>query len=231
MAKEEKLELRSGVVTPGEDLGRAGKGDFTYVDEKKQKASVFGLKNEKGGKTSIIPFAGQYTPKEGDMIVGLVTDIVRTGWLITYSPAYTAYLNHEKRRDDDGSFDIRRIFREGDILSVKISRVDEIKNAYADGPRRLKGGRVITVNAKKIPRVIGSKKSMLNMMRDITNCRIVVGQNGIIWIDGPEENTNLVISAIRKIESESHTTGLTDRIANYLNDGMDVLEGKDKKSN
>lgn len=219
------LELRGDIVVPGEDLGaKARRGDFTYADGKSIKAGVFGLKNDKGGNISVIPLAGQYVPKEGDMVVGIVTDVMRTGWLINITPAYTAYLNHERRRDDDGTFDLRRRFKEGDLVSVKISRVDEVKSSYADGPRKLTGGRIVLVSAKKIPRIIGSKKSMLTLLRDKSGCRIVVGQNGIIWIDGPEKEMQLVVEAILKIENESHTKGLTDRISEFMDEGMKKLK-------
>jgi exosome complex component RRP4 len=135
-------------------------------------------------------------------------------------------MNKERRRDDDGSFDLRRLFKEGDIVSVKISEVNEIKDSYIDGPRKLTGGRTLTVSAKKIPRIIGSKKSMLTILRDKSGCKVVVGQNGIIWIDGPRENAELVIEAIHKIERESHTKGLTDRISNFMDEGMSKIKKK-----
>jgi exosome complex component RRP4 len=225
------LELRGDIVIPGEKVGKKSqRGDFTYIEDNDINAAVFGLKNDKGNRVSVIPLAGQYIPKEGDMIVGIVTDVMRTGWLIHVNNAYTAYLNKERRRDDDGTFDLRRLFKEGDLVSVKISKVDEVKSSYVDGPRKLTGGRIVMVSAKKIPRIIGSKKSMLNMLRDKSGCRIVVGQNGIIWMDGDEKAMQLVVEAILKIERESHTKGLTDRISEFMDEGMKTIKSKtDKK--
>jgi exosome complex component RRP4 len=226
-----KLEARGEIVAPGDPLGaKSMRGDFTYIDGDSIRSAVFGIKNEKGGHVSVIPLAGQYLPKESDMVVGVVTDVMRTGWLIKINDAYTAYLNKERRRDDDDGFDLRRLFKEGDLVSVKISRVDEVKSSYADGPRKLTGGRIVMVSAKKIPRIIGSKKSMLTILRDKSGCRIVVGQNGIIWLDGQEQNMQLVIDAIMKIERESHTKGLTDRISEYLDEGMKKISKDAGKS-
>ncbi len=222
-----ELELRGDIVIPGELLGKSRKGDNTFSDAEGLRSAVFGLKS--GEKdVSVIPLSGQYVPKEGDMVVGVVTEVMRTGWLIGITPAYTAYLNKERRRDreDDDMLDLRTLFKEGDVVSVKISEVNEIKASYVDGPRKLEGGVILTVNAKKIPRVIGSKKSMLSLLRDKTNCRVVVGQNGIIWIDGPDDLSQLIIGAIKKIEAESHTKGLTDRISEYLVEGIKAM-GKD----
>ncbi|MBN2518577.1 MAG: hypothetical protein JXB14_07030 [Candidatus Altiarchaeota archaeon] len=122
----------------------------------------------------------------------------------------------DNRRDDRNSQDLRKIYKEGDLLSVMIKSVDEIKHSCAEGPRKLVGGRIAVISAKKVPRVIGNKKSMLELLRTKTGCRIVVGQNGLVWLDGPEEKMQVAINAILKIENESHTKGLTDRISHFL---------------
>lgn len=219
-----ELELRGDIVVPGESIGKnVRRGDFTYLEGNDIKAGVFGLKEAKDSSVAVIPLAGKYMPKEGDMVVGVVSNVNRNGWLININAPYETYMNKERRRDDDETFDLRRLYKEGDIVSVKIFTVDEVKSSYAEGPRKLVGGRIVILNAKKIPRVIGSKKSMLALLRDKSGCRVVVGQNGIIWIDGPEKNMQVVVEAILKIEKESHTKGLTDRISLFLDEQMGAL--------
>ena len=84
------------------------------------------------------------------------------------------------------------------------------------GLRKLKGGRIVEVASNKVPRIIGKQGSMVSMIKDATGCNISVGQNGIIWIDGSPEGELLAIMAIRKIEEESHLSGLTDKIKGFL---------------
>jgi len=222
------LELRGDIVVPGDDLGASTRrGDCTYLDGGSLKAGVFGLKDQRENSVSVIPFSGKYMPKGGDMVVGIVTGVNRYGWTIDINAPYNTYLNRERRRDDDDTFDMRRLYKEGDMISVKIFEVDEIKKSYSEGPRKLTGGRVVILNAKKIPRVIGSKKSMLNLIRDKSGCQVVVGQNGIIWIDGKEKNMQLVVDAILTIGRESHTKGLTDRISRFLDAGIAEIRKAD----
>jgi len=216
-----ELELRGEIVIPGEEIGKnVRRGDFTYAVGPDVKAGVFGIKEDKENMVSVIPLSGKYIPKEGDMVVGVVSNVNRNGWAISINSPYETYLAREKRRDDDDTFDLRRLYKEGDIVSIMVSSVDEVKNSYAEGPRKLVGGRIAMLNAKKIPRVIGSKKSMLSLLRDKSGCRIVVGQNGIIWIDGPEKNMEVVVEAILKIGKESHTKGLTNRISIFVDEEM-----------
>jgi exosome complex component RRP4 len=47
-------------------------------------------------------------------------------------------------------------------------------------------------------------------------CRIFVGQNGRIWVDGDTESIEKVIQTIYKIEEESIAFGLTNRIEEML---------------
>jgi exosome complex component RRP4 len=58
---------------------------------------------------------------------------------------------------------------------------------------------------------------MISMIKQETNCQIILGLNGVILVTGKSpEDEELAITAIRKIEEESHTTGLTDRITQFL---------------
>ena len=57
---------------------------------------------------------------------------------------------------------------------------------------------------------------MVNLIKEYTDTRIVIGQNGLIWIEGTPENILRATAAIKKIEREAHTTGLTDRMTEYL---------------
>ncbi len=219
----EKLELRAEVVAPGDLLARdISNGTYTYLDGGEVKASVFGLKDIKKDSVSVIPLAGKYMPKAGDMVIGVITMVDRNGWEISINSPYPVFLQRD--RDMDPILNPRRLYKEGDIVSVKIKSVNEMKKCYAEGPRKLRGGRILMINAKKIPRVIGNRKSMLGILREKSECRVVVGQNGVIWLDGPERNVQMVVDAILQIERESHTKGLTDRISSVLDKKMKVIK-------
>ena len=73
------------------------------------------------------------------------------------------------------------------------------------------------VTPTKIPRVIGRKGSMISMIKQETACQIILGLNGVILVTGKNTtDEELAMASIKKIEEESHTTGLTDRITQLL---------------
>jgi len=84
------------------------------------------------------------------------------------------------------------------------------------GLRKLKDGRIIRVNAMKVPRIIGKRGSMVSMVKQATGCTLVVGQNGLVWLKGEPEQEIMAVDAIRKIEREAHVSGLTERMKMWL---------------
>ena len=58
---------------------------------------------------------------------------------------------------------------------------------------------------------------MIKILKNLTNTNIFVTQNGRIWLKGEDiAHERLLIDAIRKIENEAHTVGLTDRMSLYI---------------
>ena len=116
--------------------------------------------------------------------------------------------------------DLTKYYDLGDYVVCKIVNVTSQKlvDVAMRGPglKKLQGGRIIEVNANKVPRIIGKAGSMVSMIKEATNCQIVVGQNGLVWIDGEPEMELITVNTIRKIEEGSHLTGLTDKIKEYL---------------
>jgi exosome complex component RRP4 len=84
------------------------------------------------------------------------------------------------------------------------------------GLRKLQGGQIIEISHSKVPRVIGKSGSMIQMIKGYTNCRIFVGQNGRIWLDGEVDNIMHAIKAIQMIEEDAHSFGLTEKVKAYL---------------
>jgi exosome complex component RRP4 len=87
-----------------------------------------------------------------------------------------------------------------------------------NGPnlRKMNGGQTVDVDATKVPRLIGRGGSMIGLLKRLTRCHMIVGQNGRIWLDGEIENIVFAIRAIKMIEENAHTSRLTERVKDYL---------------
>jgi len=213
------------VVVPGEILAEGMDflpGDNTYRESDKIRAKILGLVAIAGRVLKVMPLAGPYVPKIEDKIIGRVTDITMSGWRVDTNTAYSAMLNVKDAttRFIKKEEDLSKIIGIGDFLVTKIINVTSQNlidlTMREPGLRKVTEGRVIKVNAQKVPRVIGKKASMITLLRDTTGCDITVGQNGLVWIKGTPEGELLAERAIKLIEEKSHTEGLTERMEKFL---------------
>lgn len=195
------------IVYPGCKLAdRKLSGRGIYYENGASYAALIGFFDDEAG--TLIPLEGAYEPEVGDLLVGFVSDIKPNGYRI-----YTGLPNNTFM----SSKDFRDPLDVGDIIIAKVRDVDELKDISLIDPVLLRGGNVIRISPVKVPRVIGKKGSMLTQIKEATGSNIVVGKNGLIWISGGNEY--LATRAILKIEAEAHTSGLTERIAEFLKKG------------
>ena len=83
---------------------------------------------------------------------------------------------------------------------------------------KLESKMIIRIDPVKLPRLIGKEGSMINMIKEETKCDIVVGQNGIVWVDGDEKNRAAAVSAIKFIDENYVDADLTERVRRLLED-------------
>ncbi|MBD3263043.1 RNA-binding protein [Candidatus Woesearchaeota archaeon] len=226
MAKE-KIHIKNrDIVVPGDLLAEgmaylpSGKA---FREDNKIYAATVGLISIKGRVIKVIPLAGKYMPKKGDVVIGRVTNMGYSGWHLDVNSPYNADLNiGEATREyiDLAKTDLSKYFDIGEYALAEVINISEnkyIKLSTKKRPyRKLKGGNIIEVSPTKIPRIIGKAGSMIKMLKDSSGCDIIVGQNGIVWIKGTPEKEALVAQAIHRIEKESHTKGLTYNIKKML---------------
>ena len=213
------------ISVPGETLAVGMDvlpGSGTYREGEKVIANRLGLVMIEGRTIKLIPLAGKYIPKTGDTVICKVIDVGFNGWRLDTNSAYSAMLSMKDATSEfiQRGANLTQYYDLGDYIVCKIVNVTSQKliDVTMKGPglRKLKGGRIIEVDSNKVPRIIGKQGSMVMMIKDATRCNISVGQNGLIWIDGDPINELLAIQTIRKIEKESHMSGLTDKIKEFL---------------
>ncbi|NYZ76394.1 RNA-binding protein [Candidatus Micrarchaeota archaeon] len=194
------------IVVPGELVASSPQRiEFAFIENGKTYSSVLGLFDE--ANLRVIPLEGAYMPAQYDIIVGIINEVKFAGYNIDINSPYKGFLSAK---------DSRYEYKLGDVISAKIVEVDEVKSVNLEGARALRDGEIIEISPVKIPRVIGKKNSMLDMIKEATKSEIFVGKNGRIWIQGG--NSALAARTILKVEKEAHTTGLTERISAFLKD-------------
>ena len=213
------------IAVPGEVIAQ-GMGFIpstgTYRENENIHAARLGVVSVDGKVIKLIPLSGTYLPKLNDRIIGKIIDVLMTGWRIELRGPYSAVM---PLKEATSSFvprnaDLTQYFALGDWVVGKIVNVTSQKlidvSMKAPGLHKLKGGQVIEVNTQKVPRIIGKEGSMISLIREATGCNMIVGQNGLVWLDGEPQAQLHAVEAIRKIEDEAHLPGLTERITAFL---------------
>ncbi|MGM5480228.1 MAG: exosome complex RNA-binding protein Rrp4 [Nanobdellota archaeon] len=213
------------VVVPGQVLAEGMEylpSHGTYRKDEQILANRLGVSFMDGKVIKTIPLSGRYLPKKNDVVIGKVNNVLSMGWRVELNSPYTGLI---PIKDGANEFiprgaDLSKYHDIGDFFVGKITNVSgqNLIDVTIKGPglHKLHGGRIITVNTNKVPRVIGKKGSMVSMIKKATDCKITVGQNGLVWLNGEPKMENLAVKTIKKIERESHNSGLTDEIKEFL---------------
>lgn len=214
------------LVTPGETLAEGDyiAGSNTYKENSKIFASRIGLADCKNKQVNVVALRSFYFPKVGDIVIGTVKEVGFNGWTVNIRAPYTALLRASdvlSRPFKPQNDELSQVLGGGDLIVAKIASYDRAHDPQLTvgepGLGKITRGQIIKVTPTKIPRVIGKKGSMISMIKQQTNCQIILGLNGVVLVTGKNpDDEELALAAIQKIEDESHTSGLTDRITQFL---------------
>lgn len=225
------LEKRQ-LVTPGDLIaeGEYVAGENTFVEKSKIYAARVGIVEYENKRVDVVALKAFYIPRPGDIVIGTITEVGFNGWTVDINSPYIALLRASdvlSRPFKPQKDDLPQVLDAGDLVVAKIVSYDRTHDPQLTvaepGLGKITRGQIIKITPTKIPRVIGKKGSMISTIKQETGCNIILGLNGVVLITGKTlEDEQLAMRALLKVEQESHTSGLTDRITQML---------KEEKSN
>ncbi len=214
------------LVAPGDLLAEGDyiAGENTYMENGKVYAQRIGLVDSENKKVDIVALRAFYVPKIGDIVIGSVIEVGFNGWTVDIKSPYTAMLRASdvlSRPFKPQNDELNQVLNAGELVVAKIASYDRAHDPQLTvaepGLGKITRGQLMRVTPTKIPRIIGRKGSMISMIKLETGCQIILGLNGVILVTGKTpEDEELAMTAIKKIEDESHTSGLTDRVTQLL---------------
>lgn len=211
------------VVIPGEVIFSGDDylpGDGTEKRGSDIVALKFGLAEETSKLVKVIPLAGTYSPRRGNVVVGKVELITGNGWVVDIDAPENAFLplTEVPRFVNKNAMD--EVFKIGDLGVFKIWSINgkgidlSIKSR---GLGKIEEGIIFKINPNKVPRVIGKEGSMIKLIKDKTGCNMTVGQNGFVWIKGDRiDNELLAKKAVMFIVERSFIDGLTEEVEKWF---------------
>jgi exosome complex component RRP4 len=171
----------------------------------------------------VIPLSGAYIPRAEDMVVGKVVSVTGYGWEADINSCFVGYLPGQfvfGRDFSPATHDLTTRFTVGDLMLAKIEAFDRTRDPQLSirgpGLGKIPQGEIVKITPMKVPRLIGRKGYMINMIAELTSCEIKVGQNGVVVIDGPVEGVRKAVEVVQLIEQEAHTADLTAKVQQLL---------------
>ncbi len=208
-------------VTPGELIADEGRGgDGTYTEGNKIFSKYLGTVGYNGDVATVSPIRSIYIPQEGDEVIGKITEVSNKYWVVDIGVPYYTRLDARdlNMRVNPGELD--SVIERDDLIYARIFRVSPGRMAdlsmrgsrYSKLPTRT----ISSVEPVKLPRLIGKEGATINAIKTTTKCNILIGQNGIVWIDGDEKNRVAALSVIKLIDESYYDPNLKEKVDKLL---------------
>ncbi len=214
MSKDKRYVIPGDIITTGPYRPEQN----VILDGNKMIATCIGLSDITDGAVRVIPLTGRYIPKGDDLVVGKVISHSAMSWEVDINSCYLGILPSSDVFGRDFSShvdDLTAKLGNGDLIAARIVNFDRTRDPLITISGRELGkidsGELIKISTSKVPRLIGKRGSMIQMIEEATNANITIGQNGIIIAscENPD-GLSKAIRAINMIEEDSHRINLTD---------------------
>ena len=201
------------LVVPGDDLGQFGgqePGHGVISIDGRMRAVKHGKIREKGGAISVEPTHTRYIPRPGDLVIGYVEGCTNNIWFIELGAPFNAILPMSLGPGKVEFGGTRSVMDIGDAVLCRIQEVEETHSSVVTmkglGLRKIRSGVIEEIDPHLLGRLIGRGGDSLRRLKEETECRIVVADNGRMWIDGELDGILKVRTKLKDI-SENHGGG------------------------
>lgn len=211
------------LVTPGEAIGassgvRAGTGTLKQGND--IISTKLGWAKENNGVVFVDPIYSAYLPRSGDLVVGIIESVRNNLWFADVNGPFNGLLPMSLAPWKVEFGAAREHMDIGDVMLARVQEVDEAHNIVITmkgvGLRKLKEGSILDlpVNLAKVIR--SDNDSILTSLKELSDCRIIVADNGRMWVDGEPKNISLVREAIDLLVSSGHMSDITNIFSQFV---------------
>jgi exosome complex component RRP4 len=212
-------------VIPGDVITRGNHRYGAYIEKRGDEyiALRVGLAEVGRDGVKLNPLTGPYLPRAEDEVIGKVVDINGFGWVVDINSCFDGFLPASfvfGREFSPSTHDLSSKFRVGDIIGARIESFERSRDPQLSirghGYGKIDSGEIIKISPTKVPRLIGRRGAMINLISERTGCDVRVGQNGVVVVNGPPEGIVKTAKAIKMVEEEAHAADLMAKVDAYL---------------
>lgn len=213
-------------VIPGDVIttGPFRPEDNVTLDDKRIISTTIGISEIYEDSVRVIPLTGKYMPKINDLVIGKVVSHSALSWELDINACYVGFLPASDvfgRNFSSSSDDLTAKLAKGDLVVMRIANADRTRDPLVTIAERdlgkIENGELVEIDSSKVPRLIGKRGSMIQIIENSTDSQITIGQNG--WVVVSCENSEgllKAVNAIRLIDEQAHIPDLTDKVKEML---------------
>ena len=198
------------LVAPGEDLGDSEGyevGHGVIAIDGSIRATKNGRTNVNGKIISVEPRRTAYMPRPGDLVIGFVEGCTNNIWFVDIGAPFNAILPMSLGPSKTDFGGTRSVIDIGEAILCRVQEVEETHSSVVTmkgmGLRKIRSGAVEIIDPHLLGRLIGKQGKALRQLKEESECRVIAGENGRIWIDGDFEGTLEVRNRLRSMTAEA----------------------------
>lgn len=202
-------ELR--LVTPGmaiEPLSGKRVGSGALAQNEQIIATRLGWVREINNTVSVDPINSAYMPRSGDLIIATVAEVRNNLWFMDINGPFQGLLPMSLAPWKVEFGAARQHMGIGDVVMARVQEVDECHNVVLTmkgvGLRRINEGSILSVPVNHVESIRGDNNETLHRLREACDCRIMVGENGKVWVDGSSQGISWARKAIKLAGQSGH---------------------------
>ena len=227
MADKRKYVIPGDVVTTGPFRPEQN----VILDGDKIIATMVGISEIYDDSVRVLPLAGKYIPKIDDLVIAKVNSHTSLSWELDINSCYVGFLPAQDvfGRDFSAHADeLTSKLKTGDLVAARIANFDRTRDPLVTIADRdlgkIDSGVLVPISPSKVPRLIGKKGSMIQMIEMATDAAVTIGQNGwvVVSCESPEGLLKAK-KAIEMVNEKAHVANLTEQV-------KEMLEIKDTES-
>ena len=212
-------------VIPGDVIAKGNYRYGSYVEKRGDEyvALRVGMAEVGREEVKLNPLTGPYLPRADDEVIGKVVDLNGFGWVVDINSCFDGFLPASfvfGREFSPATHDLSSKFKVGDIIGIRIESFERSRDPQLSirghGYGKIESGEIVKISPTKVPRLIGKRGAMINLISEKTGCDVRVGQNGVVVVNGTMDGILRSVTAIRMVEEEAHAADLMARVEEYL---------------
>ena len=217
-------------VIPGDVVAKGNYRYGSYIEKRGDEyvALRVGLAEVGRDGIKLNPLTGSYLPRAEDEVIGKVVDMNGFGWVVDINSCFDGFLPASfvfGREFSPSTHDLSSKFKVGDMIGARIESSERSRDPQLSirghGYGKIDSGEIVKISPTKVPRLIGRRGAMINLISEKTGCDVRVGQNGVVVAVGPADGTAKATRAIRMVEEDAHASDLMAKVEAFLGGSSD----------